>query len=806
MMTVGNGTAVVELRVSPTAARAHRTIASALRAAGARRTPIRVLVDPGRYVETLTISGEVELCAAQEPGTVTIESTGDITITCPGTVRLIGLTIVNRGTAAVSTTGSLMLRDCRVHGHGEMSVRASAGANLAMADCEVRAGRTALIGARGVLERSRFLDTKDNAVAAVDGADVRITGCTMTNSRLHGLRLVESTARVEDCELTGSGSAAIALEANAEATIRRCRIHDVHTTAILLVKQSRGTIEDIRIAEANRGIAVEGGSEPTVRRCVIEGCRDSGISVTDQGSGRFEDCEINRSGNAAVHAADGGAPTLTGCRISGGKLGVLMVKARARLADLELRDLTGVALRARDGANVSAEGVRVDRCESGLYATGDNTTVELTDVEIRDVKNTGVFLGDSAQATVERCVVDRAGSIALRAQGTSHLTVRDATVHSPGTDGALVGGDATLVADRLTVTGAGCCGVVGKDTGRLYVSDSAFRAGKGAGIRTEGSCTGQFTGCESVDNTGEAIIRNKLVRFEDVRTESSKESDANGAQQPTETAETEAMAELDELIGLAAVKQQVRTQVNLVRLAQHRRAADLPEPPMSRHLVFSGPPGTGKTTVARLYGRILAGLGSLAKGHLVEVSRGDLVGEYLGHTAQKTRQAFEKAKGGVLFIDEAHSLARKFGANHDFGQEAIDELTKLMEDHRDEVVVIAAGYPDEMRSFLATSPGLRSRFTRTVEFPRYQPEELVEIVTLIAGKHSYQLDEDAIERLGEHFRRMNHQGAPGNGRDARTLFETMIEKQAERLATDEQPTREQLRSLLAEDLPDAMGG
>jgi parallel beta-helix repeat protein len=803
MITVGNGTAVVELRVSPTAARAHRTIASALRAAGSRRTPIRVLIDPGRYVETLIVAGEVELCAAREPGTVTIESAGDITITCPGVVRLVGLTIVNRGTAAVSTTGRLMLRDCRVHGHGEMSLRASAGANLTMTDCEVRAGRTALIGARGVLERSRFLDTKDNAVAAVDGADIRITGCTMSNSRLHGLRVVESTAWVEDCELTGNGSAAIALEANTEATIRGCRIHDVHTTGILLVKQSRGSIEDTRIAEANRGIAVEGGSEPTVRRCVIDGCRDSGISVTDQASGRFEDCEINRSGNAAVHAADGGAPTLTGCRISGGKLGVLTVKARTRLADLDLRDLTGVALRAREGANLSAEGVRVDGCESGLYATGDNTTVELTDAEIRDVKNTGVFVGDSAQATVERCVVDRAGSVALRAQGNSHLTVRDATVDSPGTDGALVGGDATLVAHRLTVTGAGCCGVIGKDTGRLYVSDSVFRGGEGAGIRIEGACTGQFTACESVDNAGEAVIRNKLVRFEDMRTESSDQPNADDEQKPTET---EPMAELDELIGLAAVKRQVRTQVNLVRLGQHRRAADLPEPPMSRHLVFSGPPGTGKTTVARLYGRVLAGLGSLAKGHLVEVSRGDLVGEYLGHTAQKTRQAFEKAKGGVLFIDEAHSLARKFGANHDFGQEAIDELTKLMEDHRDEVVVIAAGYPDEMRSFLATSPGLSSRFTRTIEFPRYQPEELVEIVTLIAGKHSYQLDEDAIQRLGEHFQRMNHQGAPGNGRDARTLFESMIEKQAERLATDEQPTREQLRSLLAEDLPDEIGG
>ena len=261
-------------------------------------------------------------------------------------------------------------------------------------------------------------------------------------------------------------------------------------------------------------------------------------------------------------------------------------------------------------------------------------------------------------------------------------------------------------------------------------------------------------------------------------------------------------AELDSYIGLEAVKREVRTLINLVTVHQLRKKNGLPETEMSLHMVFSGNPGTGKTTVARLMARIYQSLGLQSKGQLVETDRSGLVAGYVGQTAIKTRKVLEKALGGVLFIDEAYAL--NGGGDNDFGQEAIDTVLKYMEDHRDDLVVIAAGYDGLMDDFIHSNPGLESRFNRFLHFDDYTPDEMLDIFKMQCKKGCYELEEPAAEQVRKLIIRENTDPVSfGNARGVRNLFERVLVCQANRLAQQETVTREDLMRLTAEDVRQA---
>ncbi|WP_295583025.1 AAA family ATPase, partial [uncultured Oscillibacter sp.] len=258
-------------------------------------------------------------------------------------------------------------------------------------------------------------------------------------------------------------------------------------------------------------------------------------------------------------------------------------------------------------------------------------------------------------------------------------------------------------------------------------------------------------------------------------------------------------AELAGYIGLGAVKREVENLINMVTVHQMRRKNDLPVTDLSLHMVFAGNPGTGKTTIARLMARIYHTLGILSKGQLVEVDRGGLVAGYVGQTALKTGKAIEKALGGVLFIDEAYALNGR--SENDFGQEAIDTILKAMEDHRDDLVVIAAGYDGLMEDFIHSNPGLESRFNRFLHFEDYTLEEMTAIFAMQCKRGCYTLETEAEEQVRAFLQEENRDGVSfGNARGVRNLFERILVQQANRLARQETVSREDLMAITASDV------
>ncbi len=262
----------------------------------------------------------------------------------------------------------------------------------------------------------------------------------------------------------------------------------------------------------------------------------------------------------------------------------------------------------------------------------------------------------------------------------------------------------------------------------------------------------------------------------------------------------ELFAELDELVGLEPVKREIRRVADLLTVERLRRERDLPVAPQSRHLVFTGNPGTGKTTVARLVAQLYRALGVVERGHLVETDRAGLVAGFIGQTATRVTEVVDAATDGVLLIDEAYALIR--GDDRDFGREAIDTLVKLMEDRRDRLVVIVAGYTAEMDAFIGSNPGLRSRFPRVIHFPDYSADELLRIFAMLAEAHHYELSDGAREQVRAHFATVPRGPGFGNGRLARNLFEEACAQQASRLVRIEDVSRDDLVRLVAEDIPD----
>ncbi|MEU8068894.1 right-handed parallel beta-helix repeat-containing protein [Micromonospora sp. NPDC049151] len=794
----------------------HPTIGAALSRAEPGAT---IDVHPGRYVEKLVVGDRVTISAVQ-PGTVEVHvEEGSVLVVRGEGAHLRGITLSSADAtlAAVDVyAGEVALDDCRVSGASWVTLLARMQGTVALRGCDVTssagAGVVVMSAGSSTIEDTDVHDVATSSVVAGEQSALTLRRCRLRTAGANSV-CVGGDARltVEQCEITGAGKPALVVEQRAWARIRGLSV----------------------TGSGNVDVFVRGEADVQISDSTFTGAAVQSAHIAEGASPSFRDCTFGGAGHTAVQVLGGGRPTFTDCTIQDAPVGVAVNGGAPRFLGLTVRGTRdNVAVLAGESA-VVLQRLRAEITTGSGVLVQDGASLEGTDLVVDAGEATALALTGPARGVVREARLTGTGAACVRVGAGADLTLRAALLRGSGVlaEGALQLGDSEIVGaarDGLRVTGSASVtqtrvrdaradGIVFEAGSRGSVSDGEVFGSGAAGIGVDTVEPVALTRCVVRDSGGEDVRRapGATVTTEALtvgRPQAMPAGPPAAASVPVAddegTAEgngsdelSEPLRELNGLIGLRGVKQEVTALINLIKMSQVRLQMGLPMPPMSRHLVFAGPPGTGKTTVARLYGSVLKELGILSKGHMVEAARADLVGQYIGSTAIKTTELVTKALGGVLFIDEAYTLSSgSGGSGPDFGQEAIDALMKMMEDHRDELVVIVAGYSELMEQFLASNPGMASRFTRTIEFPNYSVEELVTITSNLVSKHYYELTDDAVDALTAYFTRVPRNATFGNGRVARKLFEALINNQASRLATTPPTKDSELNRLTAADV------
>ncbi|MEV5543065.1 right-handed parallel beta-helix repeat-containing protein [Saccharopolyspora shandongensis] len=830
---------------------AYPTIGAALAAA---RDGAMISVRPGRYEENLVVDRVVSI-AADGDGSVEVHAAkGSALVVDADGVQIRGLGLIcNDGEAPTVDVrrGEVALDGCRVAGSSWAALLARETGSLATRGCEVTnaagAGIVITSSAPSTVEDTVVADVSSSAAVVSENGSLTLRRVSVRRPGGNGV-CVNGQGRcvIEQGSITGAVKPAVVVDQEGNLQINGLVVQDGENVDVYLAGGASVTIADSTFTGAAvQGAHIAGTARPQLLRCTFSGAGRCGVQVTGQAAPVLTECVIEDSPVGLIVDAEA-SPRFDGTSVRGTKqvIAAVTTASTARFTRLRAVADTGSGVMV-GGGTAEFDGASIETAGVASIELAESARAVLIDTRLSTSGDTAFMVTGSGRAELTSSMLRGGGLDA----GAGQVKVTDSEIIGAASDGIRVGRGGSLTAGRCRIRGAGGHGIRLLDGARAELTECEVFDSKGDGAHVETAEPVRLSRCVVRNSGGVPVQRppQDQVTVEGLETdsasrpatgpaqvsdggrfpESPRVPDAGlpldgdtAAEDPSLTDAGGAvldgpLAELDTLIGLGGVKQEVRGLINLIRMSQVRLEKGLPMPPMSRHLVFAGPPGTGKTTVARLYGAVLGELGILSRGHMIEAARADLVGQYIGSTAIKTTELVTKAIGGVLFIDEAYTLtAATGGVGPDFGQEAVDALMKMMEDHRDELVVIVAGYSELMEKFLQSNPGLASRFTRTIEFPNYSVEELVTITTNLCRKHYYELTDDGTEALIDYFTRVPKGETFGNGRVARKLFEAMINNQASRLAlnppsrdvdlsrltaADIAPQTEQLEEMPAED-------
>lgn len=789
----------------------YASLAAALEAAGDGDL---LTIGPGTYRENLVVRRAVTLRGTEgSAGPVRLAPADGVPLTLRASAAVHDLHIEGQDSAAPAVLveeSTPELEGLRILTRSAAGIEVRGGARPTVRHCSVDnaggIGIAVLDGAGGVFEECEVVAAGQSGVVVRDGAHPRLERCRIHHASGAGLSVTGENSGLEalGCEIYEIKGSAIQVTARGAAHLTDCAVHRTTANGVTLDTDAVLTLADCRIHDIpENAIDLRSRSVLTLTRSTVRQFGRNGLSVWDPGT-RVDanQCEIHDSTGdyPAVWVSDGATAVLDSCRVHDvpDALFVLDRGSRVDVVDSDLSQVRNTAVSVSDGATAQLDDCRITKAATGAWFRDHGSGGTLGGCTFDGVQ-TGVIVTKGADPTVERSAVTSAAEagfyVSADGRGTFHAC---RVTDSAGYGFHIIGGDRTTLRRCRTERCArgGYEVAEGGTGGGPAVEDCTSDESASGGSRTATPAAPAAApgGTQPVLQQVETAPRTLGVlggvpeqRPEPAAAEVRSPEDVLGA--------------LDQLVGLESVKREVRALTDMIEVGRRRQEAGLKAASARRHLVFTGSPGTGKTTVARLYGEILVALGVLEKGHLVEVSRVDLVGEHIGSTAIRTQEAFERARGGVLFIDEAYALSPE-DSGRDFGREAIDTLVKLMEDHRDAVVVIVAGYTAEMERFLSVNPGVASRFSRTITFGDYGPEELLRIVEQQAEEHEYRLGEGTGEALQKYFTAVPKGPAFGNGRTARQTFEAMVERHAGRVAQVEKPDTDALTLLYPQDLPE----